>query len=102
MTSYRLSDPISGYIVEIMAWSEHKLGPQHTTRYRRLLSDTMDDVAADLGRFGAARIARFKNVWEYELRHSKDRAPRHQRIRSPWHKITYRPLPDGTVEFWPS
>ena len=98
MISWRLTEPAEKHLAEIMAWSEHKFGALHASRYRHLLSDAMDDVGADPTRFGAARIPRFADIWEYQLRHSKDRAPRGQRIRVPWHKLIYRPLPDGTVE----
>lgn len=98
MTSWRLTEPAEQHLAKIMAWSEHDFGPLRAARYRRLLSDAMDDVVSDPERFGATRIPRFSGIWEYELRHSKDRAPREQRIRDPWHKLIYRPLPDGTVE----
>jgi plasmid stabilization system protein ParE len=37
MTSYRLTEPATEDLAEIMAWSEHKFGPLHAARYRLAL-----------------------------------------------------------------
>lgn len=98
MTAWRLSILAERQMEHLLGVSIRDYGTAHARNYRDLILLAMDDVGADPTRFGAARIPRFADIWEYQLRHSKDRAPRGQRIRVPWHKLIYRPLPDGTVE----
>ena len=95
---YRLTERAEKQFAAILAWSEEKYDSSHAGRYEMLMLAAMGDLADDPGRFGATPVPRTSGIRVYELRHSKNRAPRTQRIRSPWHKLIYRPLPDGTVE----
>ncbi len=98
MTAYRLTGPAEEQIVTILARSANEYGRGHATNYEALILAAMADVAADHRRLGAARVARSRDVWVYELWHSRNRLPAERRIRDPWHKILYRVLPDDVVE----
>lgn len=58
----------------------------------------MADIAAEPRRAGVSRVPRTDDIWVYEIRHSRHRLPRAQRIRDPWHKILYRLRANGDVD----
>ena len=98
MTAYYLSDQAKEQTAKIMAWSEDRHGPRHALHYESLILAAFEDIASEPRRPGAEPVPRTAGVWVYELRFSRNRLPRGQRIRDPWHKIVYRPLLDGSVE----
>jgi hypothetical protein len=81
MRARRLSVPAERQMEDLLGVRIRDYGAAHAQNYRELILIAIDGAAADPVRFGATRIPRIRAVWEYELRHSKD-----------------RPLPDGTVE----
>jgi hypothetical protein len=83
MRARRLSVPAERQMEDLLGVRIRDYGAAHAQNYRELILIAIDGAAADPVRFGATRIPRIRAVWEYELRHSKDRAPRDQRIRSP-------------------
>jgi len=96
--TYRISAWASGQIVELLAYSQVRFGAVHQENYRLLLAAAMEDLAENPNRFGATPVPRASGIWSYDLRHSRLRLPRHQRVSDPWHKIVYSPQPDGVVE----
>lgn len=98
MTAWRLTGSAERQMGEIVAHSAYGYGLAHARNYEALILAAIADVAADHKRIGAARVPRRFDIWVYEIRHSRNRLPRDQRIRDPWHKIVYRPLAEGFVE----
>jgi hypothetical protein len=85
-------------MAEVLAKSINDYGQRHATHYSALILVAIAHVAADCKRLGARRVPRLPGVWVYELWHSRNHVPNGMRIRDPWHKIVYRPVPDGMVE----
>jgi plasmid stabilization system protein ParE len=96
--TYRITERASEQISQILSYSLLEFGRVHQENYRLLLAVAMEDLAADSGRMGTKRASRSPGIRAFELRYSRNRLPRSQRVRDPWHKIVYWPLTDGIVE----
>lgn len=96
--AYRVAAGARGQIIRILAVSSYHYGEHHAENYRLLIEMAMQDVAAHPDRPGAQSLRRFRGIWCYEIRHSRNRVPRENRIRKPWHKLIYTMAADGTVE----
>jgi hypothetical protein len=83
--------------VEILARSVVDYGNDRAANYQALLEAAMEDVGVDPLRAGARPIRRMRGVWCYEIRYSKDRLPRDQRVRDPWHTLIYCRDQDNVV-----
>jgi plasmid stabilization system protein ParE len=98
MTFYRVAAPAEDQIARILARSMVDYGHDRATNYGLLIIAAMEDVAADPKRLGAKPVPRSGGVWVYQLWHSRNRLPRHRRVRDPWHKILYRPVAGSGIE----
>jgi hypothetical protein len=98
MTAWRLTGPAERQMGEALAYSASEYSGAHARNYEALILAAIADVADNYQRIGAIRVPRIQDIWVYEIRHSRNRLPREQRIRNPWHKLVYRRLPDGVVE----
>ena len=98
MAAWRLTGPAEQQMGEALAHSANQYGRSHAANYKALIPAAMADVAEDYKRIGATSVRRSNGIRVYEIRHSRHRVPRDQRIRDPWHKLVYRPRPDGVVE----
>jgi toxin ParE1/3/4 len=98
MAQYRIAAPARWQLAAILAVSLAEFGERRARNYRLLLTTAMEDVAVDPARPGAQRIRRYPGIMAYDIRHSKSRTPRGQRVRDPWHKLIYARAPDGVVE----
>jgi toxin ParE1/3/4 len=98
VTQYRLAAPARTQIAHILAWSAADFGDVASRNYGLLLVKAMQDVATVPDRPGAQRLRRFPGILVYEIRHSKNRVPRGNRVRNPWHKLIYTQGSDGVVE----
>lgn len=96
--TYRVAAQASAQITEILSQSEFRYGRHAQANYRMLLRAAMEDVAFDPARLGAKPVPRSVGIWVYDLWYSRNRLPRARRVRNPWHKLLYRPLPNGDVE----
>ncbi|HUB44251.1 MAG TPA: hypothetical protein VMB73_04635 [Acetobacteraceae bacterium] len=98
MAHYRVASPARWQLAAILAVSLAERGERRARNYRLLLATAMEDVAADPARPGAQQVRRFPGIMAYDIRYSKSRTPRGQRVRDPWHKLIYTRAQDGDVE----
>jgi len=98
MVQYRVAGPARWQVTAILAVSLAEHGERRARNYRLLLTTAMQDVAADPVRPGALRVRCFAGIMVNDIRHSKSRTPRGQRVRALWHKLIYARAPDGVVE----
>jgi hypothetical protein len=85
-------------MAQILVKSAFDYGDLHADNYQLLLATAMDDVAAHPERLGAQSLRGFPEIWGYDIRLSKNRVPRNNRIRNAWHKLIYTRGQDGVVE----
>ena len=96
--NYRVSTGARTQVTQILIKSAFDYGDRHANNYQLLLETAMDDVAASPERLGAQSLRAFSGIWGYDIRLSRHRVPRENRIGNAWHKLIYTKGPDGIVE----
>jgi len=96
--SYRVSAGARTQLTQILVKSAFDYGDRHAENYQLLLETAMDDVAESPERLGAQLLREFPGVWGYDIRLSKNRVSRRNRIGDAWHKLIYTKSSDGIVE----
>lgn len=96
--NYRVSAGARTQVTQILIKSAFDYGDRHADNYQLLLETAMDDVAASPERLGALLLREFPGIWGYDIRLSKKRVPRRNRIGDAWHKLIYTKGADGMVE----
>jgi toxin ParE1/3/4 len=97
---YRLSDPASAQIVEVLAWSEENFGMADRERYGVLLFTAMQDLADDPDRPGVEwKRVRQQRIGVYHIHYSRKRVPDAPgRVKAPRHFIIFRRGGSGVVD----
>ena len=96
--NYRVSAGARTQVTQILIKSAFDYGDRHADNYQLLLETAMDDVAASPQRLGAQSLRGFSAIWGYDIRLSRNRVPRRNRIGDAWHKLIYTKGSDGIVE----
>jgi hypothetical protein len=78
--AYRVTGPARRQIVEILAKSAIEYGEYRAANYQVLLEAAMADVGTDPLRPGVRPIRRMPDVRCYEIRYSRNRLSREQRV----------------------
>lgn len=73
----------------ILSASGDHFGQSAQRRYRLLLEQAIEDVAADPLRAGVQSAGGEQGVWLYHARHPRPRTPAKQRVRRPRHLIVF-------------
>jgi toxin ParE1/3/4 len=72
----------------VLSASEDQFGQPARRRYRLLLEQAIEDVAADPQRAGVHAGSR-EGLWVYHTRHARPRTPPGQRVGRPRHLIVF-------------
>jgi hypothetical protein len=96
--NYRVSTGARTQVTQILIKIAFDYGDRHANNYQLLLETAMDDVAASPERLGAQSLRAFSGIWGYDIRLSRHRVPRENRIGNAWHKLIYTKGSDGIVE----
>jgi hypothetical protein len=95
---YRVGAGARAQVTRILIKSAFDYGDHHAENYQLLLATAMEDVATQPERLGARPLRGCPGVWVYDVGYSKNRLPRGNRIRNPWHKLIYARGSDGIIE----
>ena len=98
MTQFRISQPAQADLVNILATSDERWGPDGRRRYALLLAAAMRRVAADpKGPLTHDRDELLPGVRSFHLRHARSDAPE-AKIKHPVHFIYYRVGPKKLID----
>jgi toxin ParE1/3/4 len=94
---FRLSRLAKQDIAAVANWTIRVFGWDASLRYKALIFQAMNDVAADPNRIGSRDLPGTKGLRTYHLELSRTKVPG-DRVKAPRHLIVYRQNREGSVE----